>query len=293
MTELIFDLPVGLHTDGSVLKKVELLPTNGVAEKVFVKKLSEKPYTWQGNVVSIAVKSIGDIEIAHSVRKKYLETGSVTIPPAVKKLTLADVNTLLIEIHRRVWISFLPKQEIVCKFCGRRLIADINLDKIDFLPETKEKMLEENEYNEIVVDISDAFVPPEIPRLTDDAKYLGITEIPFNRFVFRPPLLSDGIRNEKYFADSIDFWRRIAFDCLVSIQKVTDNIVEDELPTEFHKYYGIKLFNEFLSGRVLREIRAALTESLPTLPFAYFEPCGCDEQREIPMVMDVSNFFSE
>ena len=140
MDGLFFELPVGLRINGEVHKDVELLKTNGVAEKIFVKKLSEKPFTWQGNVISAAVKRIGNIEIGPEVRKKYLEDGSVTIPLAVLKLPLAEVNTLMVEIHRRVWVSFIPKQEVICKYCGKKLIADIDLDKIDYLPETKEMM---------------------------------------------------------------------------------------------------------------------------------------------------------
>ena len=140
MEGLFFELPVGLRINGEIHKEVELLKTNGVAEKIFVKKLSEKPFTWQGNIVSAAVKRIGSVEIGSEVRKKYLEDGSVTIPFAVLKLPLAEINTLLVEIHRRVWVSFIPKQEIICKYCGKKLIADIDLDKIDYLPETKEKL---------------------------------------------------------------------------------------------------------------------------------------------------------
>ena len=91
MDGLFFELPVGLRINGEVHKDVELLKTNGVAEKIFVKKLSEKPFTWQGNVISAAVKRIGNIEIGPEVRKKYLEDGSVTIPLAVLKLPLAEV----------------------------------------------------------------------------------------------------------------------------------------------------------------------------------------------------------
>ena len=82
-------------------------------------------------------------------------------------------------------------------------------------------------------------------------------------------------------------------DCLISIQHVVDGQVVDTLPTEFHTYYGMRMFNEYFTGRDLRSIRSMLTEYLPTLPFAYYEPCGCDEQRDIPMTMEVSNFFSE
>ena len=294
MEGLFFELPVGLRIQGEVHKEVELLKTNGVAEKIFVKKIAEKPFTWQGNIVSAAVKRIGTIEVGAEVRKKYLEDGSVTIPLPVMKLPLAEINTLLVEIHRRVWVSFVPKQEIICKYCGRKLIADINLDKIDYLPEVKEAMETITDYEHIAVRLSDGFTPPEIPKLTDKEQYLGITDTEFNRFVFRVPLLEDAIRHEKYFSDSIGFWRRIAMDCLISVDKVDEEgNVTDTLPKEFHTWYGLKIFNEYLSGKDLRTIRNALIEYLPTLPFAYYEPCGCSEQREIPMVMEVSNFFSE
>lgn len=294
MEGLFFELPVGLQINGEVHKDVELLRTNGVAEKIFLKKISEKPYTWQGNVISAAVKSIGTFEIGSDVREKYLKDGAVTIPKTVNRLTLADVNTLLVEIHRRVWVSFIPKQEIMCKYCGRKLIADIDLDKIDFLPETKEAMELIMDYEHINVDMKYGFQPPVIPKLTDKDEYRGITDTVFKRFVFRPPLLEDAIRNERYITDSIGFWRRIAMDCLIEIQSLDeDGNILDTLPKEFHTYYGLKIFNEHLDGSDLRLVRELLTEYLPTLPFAYFETCGCDEQREIPMVMEASNFFSE
>ena len=293
MDGLFFELPVGLRMNGEVHKEVELLKTNGVAEKIFTKKLSDKPFTWQGNIISAAVKRIGNIEIGSEVRKGYSMDGTVTIPLAVKKLPLAEVNTLLVEIHRRVWVSFIPKQEIICKYCGKKLIADINLDKIDYLPETQDRLAEITDYEYIVVDLKDGFVPPVIKKLTDKDQYAGITATEYNRFVFRVPLLEDAIRQERYFSDSIGFWRRIAMDCLVSIQRVENGEVIDTLPTEFHTWYGIKIFNEHLMGSDLRKIRNELIEYLPTLPFAYYEPCGCDEQREIPMTMEASNFFSE
>ena len=294
MESLHFELPVGLSLNGETHKAVELLYTNGVAEKVFVKKIPDKPFTWQGNVISIATKSIGNFEIGSECREKYLKDGSVTIPLTVKALTMADVNTMLVEVHRRCWVSFIPKQEIICKYCGKKLLADIDLDKIDFLPETKERMGDMFDYSEIVVDLRHGFRPPTITKITDKEEYLGLTETTFNRVTFRPPLLGDALKQEAHFSDSIGFWRRIAMDCLVSFDEVNeDGKVVGTLPEEFHTYYGLKILNEYLSGVDLKTIRSALQENLPTLPFAYFEPCGCDEQREIPIVMDVSNFFSE
>lgn len=294
MENLFFELPVGLRINGEIHANVELLSTNGVAEKIFLKRLSEKPYTWQGNVVSAAVKSIGNIQIGAEVRKKYLEEGSVTIPSAVRKLPMSEINTLMVEIHRRVWVSFFPKQEIICKYCGKRLLADIDLDKIDYLPEVKERMETMTNYDEIPVKLKRGFRPPVLPKITTREEYAGITERTYNRFVFRPPLLEDAINHEKYFTDSIGFWRRIAMSCLERIECVDKKgKVTDVLPSEFHTYYGLKMFNEYLDGIDLRTIRNELMEYLPTLPFAYYEPCGCSEAREIPMVMDVSNFFSE
>lgn len=294
MEGLYFELPIGLRINGEVHKDVELLKTNGVAEKIFTKKISEKPYTWQGNIISAGVKRIGNIEIGSEVREKYLKDGSVSIPIAVMKLPLAEVNTLLVEIHRRAWVSFIPKQEVICKYCGKKLLADINLDKIDFTPEAKEKLDTITNYDNIIVDLKDGFEPPVIPKITDKEEYRGITETTYNRFVFRVPLLEDAIRQEKYYSDSIGFWRRIGMDCLVAIQKVDENgNVLDTLPAAFHTWYSLKIFNEYLSANDLRLIRSGLTEYLPTLPFAYYEPCGCDEQRDIPMVMEASNFFSE
>lgn len=294
MDSLFFELPTGLRMNGEVHKNVELLKTNGVAEKVFLKRLSDKPFTWQGNVVSIATKSIGDIQIGSDVRKKYLEDGSVTIPTPVLKLPLAEISNMLIEIHRRAWISFIPKQEIICKYCGKKLIADINLDKIDYLPEVKEAMEEITDYEHITVDLVNGFTPPVIPKITDKEEYLWIPETTFDRMVFRVPLLEDAIRHERHFSDSIGFWRRIAADCLVAIQLVDEggNVIET-LPKEFHTYYGLKIFNEYLTGQDLRTVRNELIEYLPTLPYAYYEPCGCSEDREIPMIMEASNFFSE
>jgi hypothetical protein len=293
MKELNFELAVGLHLNGEVSKNVELLKTNGVAEKVFVKKLSEKPFTWQGNILSVAIKSIGEYEVGVECRKDYQQNGVVTIPMVIKKLTLADVNSALVEIHRRCWVSFIPKQEIGCKYCGKKLMVDIDLDKIDFLPEVKEAMEAITDYSKIEVVLGDGFQPVHIPKISDKPEYAGLTDTVFTKFVFRQPLLEDAIKNEAYFSDSIGFWRRVAMDCLVSIDEVVDGEVVGTLPTEFFTYYGLKIFNEYLSGVDLRSIRTALQEHLPTLPFAYYEPCGCDRQLDIPMIMEASNFFSE
>lgn len=294
MKELTFELPVGLSLRGETHKNVELLRTNGVAEKIFLTKTPERPFTWQGNVLSAGIKSIGTIQVGVDVRRQYLENNSVTIPEAILKLPLAEVNTLLVEIHRRLWKSYIPKQEIICKYCGKRLIADIDLDKITYNEEEMEKFDSVTDYEHIVVNLEDGWTPLPIPKITGRSEYQGITETNYNRFVFRVPLLEDAIRRESSASDSIGFWRKIAMDCLLDIQYVNENGEKvDSLPEELRFAYGLKIFNEYLTARDLRAIRTAITEFLPTLPYAYYEPCGCDQQREIPMVMEASSFFSE
>ena len=294
MESLNFELPVGLDIRGEVHKTVELLETNGIAERVFVKKLPEKPYTWQGNVVAIATKSIGGINIGVECREGYLKNETVVIPESVLALTLADVNTLLVEIHRRCWESILPKQEVLCKYCHKRLETEINLDRIDFLPDTKEKLNNPLfNYREIIVDLNKGFTPKEIPGLTDREEYVGLTERVFNRIILRPPTLKDGIKHEAYVSDSIGFWRRIAADCLLSFECVVDGKVVETLPELLLKSYGLKIFNEYLMGKDLKLIRTELIEYLPTLPFAYYDTCGCELQKEIPVAMEATNFFSE
>ena len=79
--------------------------------KSFLKKLAEKPFTWQGNVVSIAVKSIGPFEIGSECRQNYLKDNSVTIPQIVRNLTLADINTLMVENSPQMLGILYPKNK--------------------------------------------------------------------------------------------------------------------------------------------------------------------------------------
>lgn len=293
MNSLSFELPIGLKLeDGSYAKDVELVDANGVAEKVILRKLQDKPYTWQGNVISVVTKSIGNVQISADARKSYLQDGAVTLPSAVTRLTLADVNTMIVEIHRRVWQSFIPKQEVVCKYCGKKLVMDIDLDKIDYTDEAKEIILSAPSYDNIVVDLPRGLQIPK-SKLTEKAEFVGLEDITFNRFIFRPPLLSDAIRHEKQFSDSVAFWRMVSLDCLQEIQCVQDDEVVETLPNEFKTWYNLKIFNELLMRKDLHQIRKALLEYLPTLPFVYYEVCGCDQNQNIPVTMDASSFFSE
>lgn len=295
MKDLSFELKYGALINDTKETRVELLRTNGVAEKVFVDKFPEKPYSWMGTVCAIACKSIGSEQIGASARKEFLETGNVTIPQAIQKLPLGELNSVIIEIHRRVWKSTLPEQEVVCKYCGSKSIMQIDLDKISYDEKDIEKFasLEENKEGVISVNLPEGFVFNSPKKYgTSELAYPEYDGLTFNRFKFRVPLLQDAIRNEKYNKESIVFWRRLAFDCIVSAECVIDDVVTAELNSSVLTSFGLTLYNEMLYNKDLAAIREGLRECVPTLPFYYEDTCtNC--KRETPVTMEPSNFFSE
>lgn len=297
-SQLTFALLIGVYHQNRVLKDIELLKTNGAAEKVFGQKLPEKPYTWMGNVITIATKTIGDIEVGAAARKEYATEESVTIPAVVKDMYLADVNSMLLEVHRRVWKNELKNQEVICKFCTKGMVCNIDLNKISASEEDLEKLEARTEWDFLTVDLKDGFEfdSPTI-KGTNQKKYEAEDGQTFNRFIFRIPRLRDAIANEAYVDDTVMFWRRMAADCIVRAEKVVkdengEETVELTLGREALTFYGLKLYNEFLYNEDLSNIREALREEVPTLPFAYKDECPCEMRRSVPVTVEASSFFS-
>ncbi len=295
--DLVFDLPVGLNYNGAIHTEVELLPSNGIAEKVYVKKLADRPFTWHSYVLAVSIKRIGDIYIGEDVRKNYEKTNSVSVPEVIRHLTIADTNTLIVEIHRRVWENQLKKQELMCKYCGDTLKADIDLDKIVMLDDVKEFMATNPDLRQIYVYLKSGFNINEIKELKGD-EFATYKDVVFNKLTFRNPLLRDAIQFEKISDDSIGFWRKIASVCLTQVAAVTngdtpEELTHETLPEIANTYLGTKLYDGVLTGRELKQIREELVDYLPTLPFMYLEECPCDKAKMIPYVMEATNFFSE
>lgn len=288
----IVTLPVGILHNGSIVKEVELLRTNGVAEKVFTQKLPDNPQTWIANVLTVAIKDIGGTPIGVSAREGYLKSsGSLTIPNAIKEISLADTNTLLVEIHRKAWQNLLRRQEVPCKHCGEVMLVDIDLNKIEYDEDSKKKIEEIVDYPSMKADLPYGFTFESQGR--GDVKlfeeYSGMV---FNRFTFRPPTLGDSIRNEKYVSDNVMYWRRLAFDCLESVERVEeDGTVSNELPLQAVRNLGLNLFDLYLDASDLRAIRETLRETLPTMPFYYEDNCpNC--KRVTPVTIESGSFFS-
>lgn len=289
---LTFDLPVGFTLRGEYVKKISLLESNSIAEEVFTTKMAQQPFTWITRVISVAVGSIGDVSVGQQVRDDYFKTKQVNVPRAVLDIPWADANTLLLEIHRRVWESNIPKQETMCRFCTKAISVDIDLNKIE-LPEESQDLIDEvGEFSGISVKLS-PFKLSSLLSKAKDEEVAFIKDSDFNNIVFRVPTIGDAVKNESYFDQNIELWRRVGADCLEAIQKIDDEgNVEYELPKKFVRLIGIKLFGVLLA-RNLKVIRHELRESLPVMPFAYMDDCACDSKRKIPFVLDSSGFFSE
>lgn len=295
-----FELAVGIRGGAEVLRDVELLKGNGVTEKIFLKKLPEKPYSWIGSVLAVAIRSLGQELIGQEARKEYLTEGVITLPTVLKKMPLADANSCLLEIHRRLWQNLVPRQQCLCKFCGGSFIMDVDLNRIEMSDENKafsEAIRNNPDKLVLCADLPDGleFVPFQ-KTATDgifkNAEFEGL----YNRLVYRVPTLEDAIRNEKFASDEVVFWRRVAFDCLQRIEQVSNPGRDNEevtlvLPHDMNTALGIRLYDQTLSGRDLKAVRTALREKLPVLPFGYEETCPKCE-RETPIAMEATNFFS-
>ena len=288
---LIQRLQVGFSHNGNYIRDIEFLPSNGVAETIFTEKIPEKPYTWISKVITIATKSLGDIQVGQTARMEYAKTGGITVPPIVKEITLAEANTVLLEIHRTVWENLIKDQEVICKYCGHKFRMDIDLDNVQFSDEDKERLASQDEWSTLTVNLKTPFIFESIGAR--DKIFPEFDGREFNSLVFRIPLLGDALKQEKYFTNTIQFWRRIAMDCLVEVNYINDaGVVEESLPKEAIAMMGLTLFNQKLSAGDLKEVRNVLREGVPVIMFWYEEQCtSC--KRMTPVTVEASNFFGD
>lgn len=295
MKNLAKELLIGIEKDGSVIKDYSLLRSNGVAEKVFTEKNASKPYSWMGQVIAVAVEKIGDVPVGANVRQEYVRTGgTITIPQIVLDIPLNDVNNVLIEVHRTVWKNLIRQQENICKYCGHTSVMDIDLDRIQFLPEEASKL--EKSWHEMTVKLQDGwqFEPPKVVGSNAPSNYENFRDIVFNQFTFRIPTLGDAIKHEKLANDTITFWRRIAFDCLQQIMAGEGSgNAGTELPIDVKKIFSTKIFDEILFAEDLNTIRTELREGPPMFPFYYLEECSNPNcKKETPISAELGDFFS-
>lgn len=290
------ELNIGVSVNGELRKDYSLLRSNGIAERVFTDKAPQKTYSWMCNVFSVALNTLGGVPIGGNARAEYAKSESITVPKVIMDLPLADANTLLVEIHRKVWKNLLRNQEVLCKYCGEKMVIDIDLNRIKMLDEDIPKLGKDWTVLNVRLPEGWIFEGLQVMGRGDSeseraySEFIGMT---FNLFEFRCPTMADVVRNERYAADEIMFWRRIAFDCLERIvSESSSGANQTELPITIKNVLGLKIFNEILLSSDLEKIRHALREEPPTLPFHYHEQCAnpvC--RRETPVSMEASSFF--
>ena len=199
------------------------------------------------------------------------------------------------DIHRTVWKNLLKKQEIICKHCGSLITIDIDLDRIVMTEEDQKLLDSRTDWSTVEVNLPAGydFVSPSVAGDATKRPYADLEGHTFNHMIFRTPTLRDAIKNEKYYADTITFWRRIAYDCLQTFDEIDENgrPTGFEMPTALLSQLGMKLFDSILFSEDLDAIRKGIRDEVPTLPFWYDEECPTCRQST-PVAMETTDFFS-
>lgn len=289
-----FQLNLGVKRGKTRDRDVSLLSGNAVTEEVFTRKNADKPYTYYGNIFSVGIGSIGKELVGSEVREKYLKNNQVEIPPIVRQIPFAECNTVLVEIHRRIWKNSLPKQNIMCIACGKDITCDINLSEIEMRKDDMQAFENADDLDFLQVDLEDGIDLTELIEKFDKEgdKYPSLRNRKYNRLIFRIPLLDDAINNEKYSMDTVKFYRYMAADCLVAIQEVVDNKIVEEIPNTLFTWIGMKLFDQYMTSTDLGLVRKSFMDDIPQMPFDYKRVCPCPMQKEIPYSMEATSFFS-
>ena len=296
-----FKMLIGVESDGDYLKDVTLLPSNGIAEKVILRKSPEKPSTWMAKVISISVESIGNANVGGKCREEFQRKHSFDIPRVVLNLPFFEANNLLVEIHRRVWDSKFPDSNYMCVHCGNRGTATVDLNKVDYTEEDKEKFLnpefmDEDGFMRRSVDLTHSILKvPSVKSMSansDSTLFGEASGEPVKSLVFRVPTLGDLINNEKHQSDEVTMWRKVAFDCLVSLEVFKDGELVKVSGDMFKDVVQNKLFDQLLDRKDLSKIREAMRENFPYLPFNHDIACGnCGE--DTPIILSPDDFFGE
>lgn len=300
MSDLHFDLPIGIvyDKDKPPVREVELLPINGVAERVILKRLANKPYTWTARLLTACIGRLGNKEIAGPARKKYLETTQMEINNLITKMSIGDVNTAILEIHRKLWAPKLSDQPYVCTHCGNQGTTEMDLSEIDYNEDDKQLLESESLAHllDFTVELSRP-IPFSSPKNAQgESSNPAYDGRPVTAFTFRAPTLKDAINNEKRITkedNMVEFWRYIAKDCLTGAVIETEMGPETMEDTSFRILTRGDLFSTTLQRQDLKAIRDAMyCSDHPSLDFITEVRChACEEST--PVAINPASFFED
>jgi hypothetical protein len=284
---MTFQLGIGVKHDGKILKSGTLLRANGLAERVYADK-SIGPNEWSAKVLAISIAEIGGVPIAAQCRKDLLENDSFIVPQIVYDIPLVEVNSLLLEIHRKCWKPILYDQLVICNLCGKDFKEDLNLNKMGYEDAALKQLefgdKESHDWFTLTANLLEGFTIEQKGSLFAE-DFVGRT---VTSMTFDLPLLSHSIAHQDVQASEVLYWRKIAFDCWNG--GLLDNGVPIPL-VELKSAYGMRLFDLMLDSVDLDVIRKALRDYTPTPVFEYMAECVCPKKKMVPMTMGVSSFF--
>jgi hypothetical protein len=276
-------LPVGFKFENFFVTEFDVAETGGEAEKIYTEVPSDTNlYTWFAKVIAISVSNIAGMPIASNIINDISLGKEISIPDVIYKIPLVDVGSLLLQIQRICWQDVIQDQKILCNFCGKELVADIDLKKIA-VPVNAGEIIEEQ-----VIRLDKTYtISTGIEQLLD---YEGKQ---FNNITVRVPVLSDAIRHQNISSDDLMFWRKIAFDCQKNLFfQETESSERQYVPEGYIGRRGMLFFSKDLHSKTLKIIRNKLQSGLPSAKFYYEGECPCPRKKQIRYFTDVSNFFS-
>jgi len=277
---LNFSLPYPMNIDGVDVIDLSLSPANGAVEKIIVGKKPDNPYTWICEVISVCLKEINGTPISAPCRAEYAKTGELTIPSKVRQIPLSVASIIIVEIHMRLWKDRVENQSGGCMNCGKLFTFDFDLSKIEMSKDNVDMLEKMTQFRTLECELPNGFEYSS-PTLPNQVKaYPEFDGKIYNKFIFRVPTIGDAMNNEKENGDQVMYWRRIAFDCLLSVE----NDKGEVLATNCWREMGLRLYNSEMSSKDLIAIRKTLRESMPTLWFFHDETCPhCNRNTKVAL----------
>jgi hypothetical protein len=277
--------------NGETVTEARLSRINGLREEIMSKK-GQRPYSWIARILSVAVDTLGSKSVSPAVLEDYIKTKNVEIPDIVKKMSIAESSTFMVEIHRRLWQAEFKEQRITCAQCTKEFSATVNLNKLEMKPE--DKVYLESVGGQVIKELKANFANPVPLQFSDKSSFAKYNGLFIKSITYRVPELRDAINNETILVEDsrLAFWRGVAKDTQTSAELCNESgEVIDTLDKEVLYAIGSDLYEKLLDRVDVKEVRETLENTLPSLPWLYEDICGCMLEKKVPYVIEAEAFF--
>jgi len=199
----IDELPIGIVQGGQWLRKFVFNDLDGSAMKLIHDRMMrrDKILSWTARVIALCLDSIEGTP----VYPEYRANNFKKIPEIVLDLPMLDISYLFIKGHVHNFGNMLKDMNTRCPLCGKSFITDFDLNQLEC-----DKA--DHPISEIVVNLQQGYV-----KKTGE---LGVENIKWDQYTFRPPDLGDAVRNESIYRageDIGDFDFRVLSQALIRV----------------------------------------------------------------------------